>query len=124
MITEITMHQMNEALPEPDDIMRVLMFYGATCGPCKRTIPHYETVAQYFTAKQSPILFYKINAWAPQEQKEYCEQVWNINGVPHFKVYIRGEEIYTRQGGGDESTMFKFLQESIDEAFKRHGVRI
>jgi thiol-disulfide isomerase/thioredoxin len=124
MVIEITMDDLKVALPEPDDIMRVVMFYGATCGPCKRTMPNYETVAQYFTLKNSPIAFYRINAWEPIEQKEYCEQVWNIDGVPHFKVFLHGYEILTKQGGGDETVMFKFLQDAVDEAFKQRGVKI
>lgn len=123
MIVEITKNEMNTGHENVDQILRIVMFYGATCGPCKRTIPHYETVAEYFTAKQSPILFYKINAW-DIEQKEYCENVWGINGVPHFKAFLLGTPIHSRQGSGDEAAMFKFLQECIDEAFKQYGVRI
>lgn len=123
MVTEITMDEMNTGHEQADQFLRVVMFYGATCGPCKRTMPHYETVAEYFTAKQSPILFYRINAWDPQ-QKEYCEKVWEVTGVPNFKAFLSGTLIHTRQGSGDESTMFKFLQECVDEAFKQHGVRI
>jgi thiol-disulfide isomerase/thioredoxin len=124
MVTEITLEEMSKSSPEPDDDMRVLMFYGATCGPCKRTMPHYETVANYFSSKMSPVLFYKINAWEPLEQKLFCEKVWGTKGVPHFKVFLRGKEILSRQGAGDEEQMFKFLQNAIDEAFKQCGVRI
>ena len=124
MVTEITKDEMNTGHEHIDQILRIVMFYGATCGPCKRTMPHYETVAQYFTAKNSPILFYRINAWEPVEQKEYCEKVWEIKGVPNFKAFLMGALIHTRQGGGDEQQMFKFLQECIDESFKQYGVRI
>jgi thiol-disulfide isomerase/thioredoxin len=124
MVIEISMNHMMEASPIEDEWMRIVMFFGSTCGPCKKTMPHYETIASYFSMKSSPILFYKINAWEPIEQKEYCEQVWGINGVPHFKAFLLGNVIHTKQGGGDEQTMFKFAQECIDEAFKQHGVRI
>lgn len=124
MVTELTMNDMNTGQNDSDSLLRIVMFYGATCGPCKRTMPHYETVAQYFTEKQSPILFYRINAWEPLEQKEYCENVWGIKGVPNFKAFLLGANIHTKQGGGDEQTMMKFLQECIDEAFKQYGVRI
>lgn len=124
MVTELTMHDMMQGLPEEDDVMRIVMFYGSTCGPCKNTMPHYETVAQYFTLKNSPVRFYRINAWEPFEQKEYCEQMWGIEGVPHFKVFLKGNVIHMRQGGGDEIKMFEFAQQSVDEAFKQYGVRI
>lgn len=123
MVTELTVADMEQGFEESDMLMRIVMFYGATCGPCKRTMPHYETIAQYFTLKKSPVLFYKMNAWS-EENKEYCELVWDVKGVPHFKAFLDGQVIHTRQGSGDEEQMFKFAQECIDEAFKQKGVRI
>ena len=124
MVTEITKEYMETGIETFDTILRVVMFYGTTCGPCKRTMPEYEKVAEYFTKKQAPVLFYKINAWAPEEQKRYCELTWGVNGVPHFKAFLGGCIIATKQGGGDEETIMKFLQECIDESFKQQGVRI
>lgn len=124
MVTELTMHDMMQSRNEEDNIMRIVMFYGTTCGPCKRTMPNYETVAEYFTLKKAPVLFYRINAWEPIEQKEYCEQMWAIDGVPHFKAFLKGNVIHTKQGGGDEIKMFDFAQQCVDEAFKQYGVRI
>lgn len=125
MVTELTMHDMRPetGLP-PDDNMHIVMFYGMNCGPCKATMPHYETVSNFFTEKNAPIKFHKIHAWEPGEQSEYCKNVWGINGVPHFKIFYRAEVISIRDGGGDEAAMRQFALDAIDEVFKRFGDRL
>ena len=68
MVTELTMHDMipETGLP-PDANMHIVMFYGANCGPCKASIPHYETVSEFFTKRNAPIKFHKIHAWESME---------------------------------------------------------
>jgi thiol-disulfide isomerase/thioredoxin len=124
MVTEITMHEMTAGLPVPDDDIRVVMFFGTTCGPCQATRPHYESTAKFFTERTPRTKFFKINTWEPAEQAKYCSETWGIQGVPHFKVFYRGEQILEKVGGGDEPTMMKFIHDGIDEAFKRFGERI
>lgn len=124
MVTEITMHDMLNAEPSPDDDLRIVMFFGATCGPCKATMPNYELAAEYYSKLTSNIKFYKINAWEPKEQLEFCNKYFNLQGVPNFKVFCRGQIVLEKIGGGDESTMKQFVQNSIDETFKKFGVRI
>jgi thiol-disulfide isomerase/thioredoxin len=124
MVTEITMQDMMDGQPTADTDLRVVMFYGPTCGPCKATMPHYETASQFFTERNARIKFLKINAWEPVEQANYCRETWKVEGVPHFKVFCKGEQLTERVGGGDEPTMMKFIHDGIDEAFKRFGERI
>lgn len=124
MITEITMQDMQTGLPTPDNDIRIVMFYGPGCGPCKATIPNYEAAASFFKSKGARIEFFRINAWEPEEQKVYIAETWGISGVPHFKAFCRGEQIADRSGGGDEETMRKFIHDCVDEAFKRFGERI
>lgn len=125
MVTEITMHDMQPetGLP-PDNNMHVVMFYGQTCGPCKATMPHYESVSNFFTEKNAPIRFHKIHAWEEGEQKEYCSKVWNITGVPHFKIFYKGQVVSIREGGGDGEVMMQFVINAVDEAYKRFGERL
>lgn len=124
MIVEITKKDMERGLPTPDNDIRVVMFYGPTCGPCKATMPNYEIASDFYNKKTNRIKFFKINAWEPQEQAKYCNEVWNIQGVPHFKAFCRGEMILDKVGGGDEEMMKKFIHDIIDEAFKKFGERI
>lgn len=124
MIQEITMTEMAEGLPAPDNDMRVVMFFGPTCGPCQATMPNYELSAEYYTSKNAPIKFFRINAWEPEEQKTYCYETWKIAGVPHFKVFYKGDMILERVGGGDQQTMDKFIHDGIDEVYKRFGDKI
>lgn len=125
MVTELTMHDMQPetGLP-PDNNMHVVMFYGATCNPCKATMPHYEVVSKFFTERNAPIKFHKIHAWEEGAQRDYCTNVWGVGGVPHFKIFYRGEIISIRDGGGDEPALNTFVLEAIDEVFKRFGDRL
>jgi len=118
MITEITMQDMMESQSNEDTNVRVVMFYGPGCGPCKATIPNYELASNFFEERGARIRFFKINAWEPAEQANYCRETWGVEGVPHFKVFCKGQLIKEKIGGGDEPAMRQFMQEIVDEAFK------
>lgn len=121
MVTEISMSELQpESELQSDDYLHVVMFYGITCGPCKATMPYYEACATFFLGLNAKMKFHKINAWEPEEQKVYCKDVWDIGGVPTFKIFYKGENILTRIGGGDEIALLAFLQEAVDIAFKSH----
>ena len=125
MVTEITMNEMATGVPlDTYNDVYVIMFYGETCGPCKATMPHYEAVANFYKEKNAHIQFFKINAWAPDEQKEYCSTVWGIRGVPHFKVFCRSEQVMEKAGGGDEAAMKEFMQNVIYETLKKFQEKI
>lgn len=121
MVTEITMNDMLTPLPEPDNTIRVVMFYGATCGPCKATMPYYELVSNMFENLPLEIKFFKINAWEPEEQKKFVSEVYGVQGVPHFRVFFRGDFVVDRIGGGDEVALRQFIYRAIDEVFIRYG---
>ena len=124
MITELTLHDMLEPQSSPDKDVRILMCFGSTCGPCKATLPFYEQVAEYYVSKTNRIKFYKMNAWEPAEQKDYCYNTLKISGVPHFKAFCSGQEILERVGGGNDVVLKQFIHDVIDEAFKRFGEKI
>ena len=121
MVTEITMDEMRTPLPEPDNVIRVVMFYGATCGPCKATMPHYETVSTLFEDMPINIKFFKINAWEPEEQQKFISEVYGVTGVPHFRSFFRGQFVSDRVGGGDEKALKTYIYKVIDEVFKLYG---
>lgn len=124
MVTEITMHTLMEGQSTPDNDVRIVMFYGPMCGPCKATMPHYEAAAEFFVGKGARMQCFRINAWEPVEQLAYCKETWGINGVPHFKAFCRGEQLIEKVGGGDEATMRKFMQDVVDAAFTRFQEKI
>lgn len=124
MVEEITMVDMATGLPAPDNYMRIVMFFGATCGPCKATMPNYEAASDFFQERNALVKCFKINSWEPEDQKKYCEDVWQIKGVPTFKTFYKGEMILEKVGGGDETTMRKFIHDGIDEVFKKFGDKI
>lgn len=124
MVTEITMEYMMQGQSVEDTDVRIVMFYGPGCGPCKATIPNYETASDFFETRGAKMKFFKINAWEPVEQANYCREKWGVEGVPHFKAFCKGTVIKERVGGGDEPTMKQFIHEVIDEAFKVFQERI
>jgi thiol-disulfide isomerase/thioredoxin len=121
MVSEIAMTNIVAEDIFEDGYMTILMFYGASCGPCKATMPNYESAAEHFTARGAKIRFYRINAWDPVEQKEYCTNTWGINGVPHFKVFFNKQEVLSKAGGGDYNTMTAFIQDGVDVIFRSHS---
>lgn len=123
MVTEITMETVSDIMNIEDGVMRFIMFYGTTCGPCKMTMPGYEYAAQYYTERKTPHLFYKINAWEPVEQKEFINQTFGSFGVPHFKVMLLGQKIMERSAGMDLARMFQFTQNCMDEAAARFPIK-
>lgn len=122
MVIELEMKDLMTPVAEPkENDTRVIMFYGKGCGPCTATMPHYEEAVQFYESKGVKIEFHKINAWEPEEQKNFCTEIMGVTGVPHFKAFCRGELITEKVGGGDTVTMKQFIHEVVDEAFKRFG---
>lgn len=124
MVTEITMDYMIKGQPVEDSDVRIVMFYGPTCGPCKATMPNYEIASNFFEERGARIQCFKINAWEPAEQANYCRETWGVEGVPHFKAFYKGKMLKEKVGGGDEPTMKQFIHEVIDETFKVFQERI
>lgn len=126
MVFDITMNdlEVGEIFKISDDTISIVMFFGSTCGPCKATMPNYEKVSEFFANRTDKIITYRLNAWEPPEQKEYCETKWGIKGVPTFKVFLKDVEIHTRVGGGDEPALKEMFVQMIDKVFKEHGIII
>jgi len=124
MVIEITIEDIKEGILDTPNIMQVVMCYGATCGPCSFTMPHYEETERHFKTLTTNINFYKINAWEPEEQKKFCEQYWAVSGVPTFKVFYNSQEAFTRTGGGDFSVISLMVNDAITEVYKKFGVKI
>jgi hypothetical protein len=87
-------------------------------------MPFYEEVAAFYVAKNAKIKFHRIDAWNPEEQKQYCTDTWGVDGVPHFKIFYAGQVLQSKLGGGDFETLHKFIHDSIGDAFKRFGARL
>ncbi len=75
--------------------LHVIMHYGATCGPCKNTMPHYETVMTHFAEHNvTNVKFYKFHHWEQSYKPFIEEHNLNTNGVPTFRYYYFGEKLY------------------------------
>lgn len=124
MVTEITLTNIEEGLLDETGILLVLMCYGTTCGPCKFTIPHFQEAANFYSNITPNIKFYMINAWEPLEQRQFLEQMWEIKGVPTFKLIYNSEEVSSRSGGGDFNIIKEMVETGINETFNKFGVKI
>lgn len=124
MVTELSRYDLEPGVLPQDDNMHIVMFYGQTCGPCESAMPFYEEVAQYFTERIDVIKFYKIHAWEDDETKQYLDEMFDVKGVPKFTTYLYGVNIHNKLGGGTREDMMKYVQDSIDIAFKNMGARI
>ena len=54
--------------------LHVVMHYGATCGPCKNTMPHYEILERHFLEYNfTNVKFYRFHQWQ-NEYKSFIEE--------------------------------------------------
>ena len=68
---EIFFEQINKEGP-----LHVVMHYGATCGPCKATMPHYILLEKHFEEYNiKNVKFYTFHQW----QKEYKQFIEDNN---------------------------------------------
>ncbi len=76
--------------------LHVVMHYGATCGPCKNTMPFYEILEQHFLEHNfTNVKFYRFHHWEPEYRQFIDDNNLQTNGVPTFRYYYYGEK-YTR----------------------------
>lgn len=96
--------------------LHVVMHYGANCGPCKMTMPNYETVETHFIEHNvTNVKFYKFHQWQ-EEYKEFIEQNnLRVNGVPTFKHFYMGDVIKEDTRSFNDPTE---LKQNIIEAIK------
>jgi len=94
MILELTPDNFFEHIHK-EGPLHVVMHYGATCGPCKATMPHYEVLANHFTEHNvTNVKFYKFHQWEPAYKPFIEEHQLKTQGVPTFRYYYFGEKLH------------------------------
>jgi len=94
MIIELTPETFFEYVNE-EGPLHVVMHYGKSCGPCKMTIPNYETLANHFEKENfSNIKFYRFHHWEPEFKLFIRENNLGTKGVPTFRYYYFGEILH------------------------------
>jgi thiol-disulfide isomerase/thioredoxin len=93
MIVELTPETFFEHV-KTEGPLHVVMHYGATCGPCKMTMPHYERVEQHFMDYNvTNVKFYKFHQWE-NDYKEFIEtNDLKADGVPTFRYFYMGDVV-------------------------------
>lgn len=66
-------------------------FYAPWCGPCRKMMPIIDSLRHEY---QENVRVVKINADASRKLVKEL----GIKGVPHFKMYYGGDEIFTQYG--------------------------
>jgi thiol-disulfide isomerase/thioredoxin len=72
--------------------LHVVMHFGATCGPCKMTMPFYDAVEKHFLEhKVTNVRFYWFHQWEELYKSFIEENDLKVNGVPTFKYFYMGD---------------------------------
>lgn len=94
MIIDLTPDTFFESIRK-EGPLHIVMHYGETCGPCKKTMPFYELLAQHFIEHNfTNIKFYKFHQWEPGYREWIKENGLLANGVPTFRYYYYGEKLH------------------------------
>lgn len=93
MIVELTPETYFEYVKK-EGPLHVVMHYGANCGPCKNTMPHYENVGSHFIEHNvTNVKFYRFHHWEVSYRPFIETNNLKTNGVPTFKYFYMGDVI-------------------------------
>lgn len=107
MILELTPENFFENIHK-EGPLHVIMHYGATCGPCKSTMPHYEVLVNHFIEhKITNVKFYRFHQWEQSYKPFIEEHQLKVPGVPTFRYYYFGERLHEVTAGYSDPNAMK-----------------
>lgn len=112
MINECTNEELWPQLAN-DDLTHIVLAYGASCGPCIKTKPHFQMVANLFTKLDLSIRFYQIDVW--NSINTAFKQVITLEAVPTIIYYKNGKEVSRIRGSKESLEIRDFIQKTTNE---------
>lgn len=114
MIVELTPDTFFENVNK-EGPLHIVMHYGATCGPCKVTMPHYEVLESHFKQYNiKNVKFYRFHHWQPEYKSFIEENSLKTNGVPTFRCYYMREIVNESTSSyTDPNLLKKFIMDTI-----------
>jgi thioredoxin-like negative regulator of GroEL len=91
----------------------VILVYGATCGPCIKSKPNYEMVANFFHQLHPTLPFGQINIW--DDANRIFKEHTPVESVPTFIIYKRGIEVSRIKGYQDALPIKSFVFEALTQ---------
>jgi len=122
MIIQLTPETFFESV-NTEGPLHVVMHYGETCGPCKKTMPNYELLVNHFVEYNiTNVKFYRFHQWEKEYKDFIKEKELKVNGVPTFKFYYYGEKLHEVTASySDPNLIKKMILEVVDMIEKNMG---
>ena len=98
------MESFNELIQSEKPVL--VDFYADWCGPCKAMEPVVKEVAKAVDGKARVV---KVDV----DKRVQIAQTYNVNAVPTFIIFKKGNVIWRHPGMVDKNTMLSMLRQHV-----------